>query len=252
MYVTTTGLVLREAEYKESSRILTVLTGAQGKLTVSARGAKRRGSKTAAATQLLALSEMTLLNNRGRWVLTEARCIEEFAGLRDDIALLALGAYIAEVTEAVSDEDEPNPELMSLALNALFAAGEKKRPAELVRAAFELRVAALSGFVPDLSMCAVCTEEPQHPFLDLEGGALHCAHCIHGEAYAQSELCAGSLAAMRFVIDAPPKRVFSFNLEGEALSRMCRATEEYLQLHLETSFRSLAYYKSVRNINDIR
>lgn len=252
MYVTTTGLVLREAEYKESSRILTVLTGAQGKLTVSARGAKRRGSKTAAATQLLALSEMTLLNNRGRWVLTEARCIEEFAGLRDDISLLALGAYIAEVTEAVADEDEPNSDLMSLALNALFAAGEKKRPAELVRAAFELRIAALSGFAPDLSMCAVCGEEPQYPVLDLEGGALHCAHCLHGEAYSQKQLCADSLAAMRYVLDAPPKRVFSFRLEGDAMKRMSEAAEEYLSTHLDSNFRSLAYYKNVRNLNDIQ
>ena len=48
MYITTPGLVLRETEYKESSRILTVLTASNGKLTVRAQGAKRRGSKTAA------------------------------------------------------------------------------------------------------------------------------------------------------------------------------------------------------------
>lgn len=253
MYVTTTGLVLREVEYKESSRILTVLTGAEGKLTVSARGAKRRGSKTAAATQLLALSEMTLLNTRGRWMLTEARCIEEFAGLRDDIALLALGAYIAEVTEAVADEDSPQPELMSLALNSLFAAGERKRPAELVRAAFELRIAALGGFAPDLSMCAICGEEtPARPILDLSGGVLHCAGCMSGGTLSQKELCPDSLAAMRYVADALPKRIFSFSLKGDALRRMSEACEEYLALHLETGFRSLSYYKSVRNLNDIQ
>lgn len=252
MYLTTTALVLRETDYRETSRILTVLTGAAGKLTVSAKGARRRGSKTAAATQLLALSEMTLLNTRGRWTLTDARCIEEFAGLRDDIALLALGTYIAEVTEAVADEDNPNSQLMSLALNALFAAGEKKLNMELVRAAFELRIAAMSGFVPELDACPVCGKgEPERPVLDISGGAVHCYDCIHGEGYAQKALCPDSLAAMRYVVHAPPKRVFSFRLEGAALGRMSEACEEYLRLHLDTGFRSLSYYKSVRNINDI-
>ena len=253
MYVTTTGLVLRETDYRESSRILTVLTASEGKITVSAKGARRKGSKTAAATQLLALSEMTLVNNRGRWTLSEARCIEEFAGLRDDIALLALGAYIAEVTEAVANEGEPGGELMSLALNALFAVGEQKRPPELIRAAFEMRVAAMSGFVPDLSACPVCgREDPVDPVLDVTGGTVHCAKCSHGDIYMQKPLCRDSLEAMRHILSAPPKRVFAFRLEGSAMSRLSRAAEEYLRTHLETEFRGLSYYKSVRNIDDIR
>ena len=51
MYINTKGLVLRETPYKESSRILTVLTSDLGKVTVSARGTKRKGSKTASSTQ---------------------------------------------------------------------------------------------------------------------------------------------------------------------------------------------------------
>ena len=91
MYVNTKGLVLREAVYKETSRILTVLTSDSGKQTVTARGAKRRGSKLAGASQLLAFSDMTLYGNRGRWVLTEARPIEIFEPRRDDLEKMSLG-----------------------------------------------------------------------------------------------------------------------------------------------------------------
>ena len=73
MYINTKGLVLRETPYKESSRILTVLTSDLGKITVGARGAKRKGSKTASSTQFLAFSDMTLSENRGRYTLTEAK-----------------------------------------------------------------------------------------------------------------------------------------------------------------------------------
>jgi DNA repair protein RecO (recombination protein O) len=109
MYITTNGLVLRETIYKESSKILTVLTEQEGKITVSARGARRRGSKTAAATQYLSFSEMTLVQSHGRWTLPEAQSIELFSGLRDDLEKLSLGAYFAELLEAVADEDNPSP-----------------------------------------------------------------------------------------------------------------------------------------------
>ena len=58
MVKTVKGLVLREVPYKESSRILTVLTDTDGKMTVSANGAKRRGSKTAAASPILPSTRM--------------------------------------------------------------------------------------------------------------------------------------------------------------------------------------------------
>ena len=67
MFKTTKGLILREVKYKEADRILTVLTEDMGKITVKARGALRKGSKVAAATQLFAFSELTMFENKGRW-----------------------------------------------------------------------------------------------------------------------------------------------------------------------------------------
>ena len=56
----TCGLVLRETDTRDADKILTVLTPDRGKLAVIARGARRKGSRVAAACQLLAYSEMTL------------------------------------------------------------------------------------------------------------------------------------------------------------------------------------------------
>ena len=50
------GLVLRTADYKESSKMLTVLTDAMGKISISARGAARLKSRIAAACQGLQLT----------------------------------------------------------------------------------------------------------------------------------------------------------------------------------------------------
>ena len=52
-YLTTRGLVLRTTEYKETDRILTVLSADHGLLTMKARGVRSNRSKLKGACQLL-------------------------------------------------------------------------------------------------------------------------------------------------------------------------------------------------------
>jgi len=243
MYINTTGLVLRETAYRDSSKILTVLTGGEGKLTVTARGALRRNSKLAAVTQLLAFSEMTLYSSRDRWTLTEARSLEQFLGLRDDIDLLALGSYFAELTEAVADEDSPNPELLPLVLNTLFALSEKKKTPGFLKPAFELRLMAVSGFAPYLDRCSSCgLEEIKLAYLDFTGGTISCGNCppVSGAALSQ-----GAIKAARHITGCDAKKLFSFAIGHTALRELGNAAEGYLLEQLDRRFRTLEFYKTV-------
>ena len=136
MFKTISALILREVKYKEADKILTVLTPEDGKLTVKARGALRKSCRYGAACQALCYSEMTLFGSRGRWSVNEAETIEQFLTLRSDLALLALGSYFAEALEAVSDEDSPNPEILQLGLNSLYALSRRLYTPEHIKTAF--------------------------------------------------------------------------------------------------------------------
>ena len=106
MRLTTQGIVLRETNYKEADKILTVLTRDWGKRTVKARGCRRKNSKLTAASQLLVYSELTL-SERGEFTtLTEADPLEQFWSVRQDLETLALASYFAEVAEASAQEGE--------------------------------------------------------------------------------------------------------------------------------------------------
>ena len=54
-YIVTKGVVLRETETKEADKILTLLTADGGKISVIARGVRRKSCKYAACAQQLAL-----------------------------------------------------------------------------------------------------------------------------------------------------------------------------------------------------
>lgn len=245
MYLTTKALVLREVRFKEADKMLTVLTPTEGKLSVRARGALRKGSRFGAAAQQLCYSEMTLFGNAGRWSLNEARTLEQFLPLRADLGLLALGSYFAELLETVSDMDEPDPALLQLGLNSLYALGTGKWTPEHVKAGFELRLLALAGFRPGLDSCAVCGKEPEEALFSLRGGVLHCRGCPPGTAGVSVPVSRDTLAALRALMDAEPKRIFSFRAAPETERQLAKLAEAYLTAQLERSFGALDYWKLV-------
>ena len=228
----------------------------------------------------MAFSDMTLYGSRGRWVLTEARPIEIFEPLRADLEKMSLGSYFAELLESVSDEDSPNPELLrlglnalyalsrgmfpqriikadeeipnpeilSLGLNALFALSEGKRKNALVKSAFELRLMCLAGFEPDVSACHVCgRSDVSSPRLDLSGGVVRCRDCRgEGNEGRVVPRNAGALDAMRYIVGCEPRKLFSFALGDETLSRLSAATEAFALTQLDRGFGTLEFYRSIK------
>lgn len=247
MFKTTKGIILREVKYKEADRILTVLTEDLGKITVKARGALRKGSKTAASTQFLAFSELTMLERNGFWTVSEGLTIEEFKGLRSDIAALSLASYFAECTEALSDENNPDPLMLQLILNCLFALANDLYPQEHIKAAFELRLMALAGYEPNLLACCVCgLSEPEEPRFSPRNGIICCRECGNFDHDANIALCTASLQAMRYIIYSPARKMLGFSLGDDAMKRVSRAAEAYLLTQTERRFSTLDYWKQVK------
>ena len=248
MHIVTKGIVLRETNYKEADKLLTVLTAEGGKRTVKARGCRRKGSALAAASQLLAYSDMTLFEYRDYYTLNEGSTVALFRHVREDLEKLALGSYFAEVTEAVAEEGIPEPELLSLLLNSLYALDALDRPLPLVKAAFELRLLCAAGYAPLADECGVCgAQSPESPCLNLSEGVLHCAACrdAAGEGISMP-LSPGALAALRYILRSDPRRLFSFRLEGDGLRLLGDAAEAFLLTQLERGFKTLDFYKQIR------
>jgi DNA repair protein RecO (recombination protein O) len=241
----TEGLVLREVLYRDSDKMLTILTKDRGKLSASCPGARSRRSSMRAGTQLLAYSTFTLYENRGRYSIDAAEPVELFIGIRKDIVPLSLASYIAEVLETVADEEDPSPEILATGLNCLYALSVRKKPQALIKAVFETRIIMLAGYAPDVSSCSVCGKtDMADPVLDIKTGMAGCAGCV-GRGPGIMPLCGQSLLALRYILTCEPKRILSFSLEERPLALLSQASEQYLLSRLERDFQTLAFYKSI-------
>ncbi len=253
------ALVIRQTDYGENDKLLTLLTAEKGKMTVCIKGGKSLKNKNLACSGLLCYSEFTVKGGKGFYTLSEASLIEQFFGLRGNLTRYAAAQYVAEVVGEVCVENNDESEMLQLALNTLYMLSETDRDVDFVKAVFELRCAMLSGFCPDLSSCGICGKSDGEPmYLDVMNGGLRCGDCFGSNADIASRedlstatvilpLTPAILGALRYVTAAPPKRIFSFTVPENELGDFCRVCEKYLLNQMERSFQTLVFYHMIRS-----
>ncbi|MCH7344451.1 DNA repair protein RecO [Pelomonas sp. CA6] len=222
--------VLHHYDWSESSLVLELFTREQGRLAVVAKGAKRPYSQLRAVLLpflrlQVGLSKPSKLNEDGVAEVQTLRSAEWMGGqtLPAGAALFS-GYYLNELLLKFLPRQDPHPTLFDAYAQALpqLQAAEGAQPA---LRAFELRLMADCGLLPDLSV-GTLTQRPLQPdalyMLSPEAGVIaptHDAPQLSGAALVQLQaaLMHGSLAALQQACESA----------GPALKGMARALLHY-------------------------
>ena len=251
------GLVLRATNIGESDRLLTIYTEESGVITAFAKGSRSLKSRKMSSTMQFCYSNFVLETRGDKCWVKEASLIESFFGLRESIEGLALAAYIVEVLSDVATA-EAERDLLRLALNSLYAISMKKSDVGKIKAAFEIRCAAILGFMPEILSCHTCGEKDGEFFFNIMAGAIECSAChrkaqrLHTTLAEEHEsniiyiLSAGAKVALGYCIYTPLEKLFSFSISDDDMHLFAKATEAYLLNHLERGFKTLDFYNEVK------
>ena len=246
MQLKTDGLVIRELNVGESDRIVTILTRSQGVIRASAKGARTVKSRMTSATQLLSYGNFALFRGREKYIIDEVEPQHLFLGVRRDLERLSLAQYFAELEGFLAPQEDEAEIYLRLILNALALTEKGTRPLPLLKAAFEMRLLTMAGYMPDLVACRRCGAfEHDVMFLEPAEGTLTCGGCA-ADGENGCALSRGALAAMRHTVYADFERLFSFELPEGPLSELARASERYLLCTLDRNFPTLEFYNGLR------
>ena len=244
MKLTTKGLIIRQQTIGESDTLVTLLTGDYGLVRAFVRRAKSIKSQNLSATSLFVYGEFSLYRGRDAYVIDSAEPHEIFFELRSDIERLALAQYFAQLAYFLSAEEQPAPDTLRLLLNALHLLCKGEKDCKIIKAACEMRMLCLGGFMPDVLACADCgAYEDERMVFDIDEGCIYCDSCKNESAAA---VPMSVITAIRYICLADLKKVFSFNLSDENLATLSDLCEKYMYSHIDSKLTTLEFYKSLK------
>ena len=185
------GIVLAEHPYGEYDKMLTVLTAENGKINVSAKGAKKTSGRFLACSQMFCLSTMQLYSARnGIYTLSDATLKNSFYNLRSDLDVLMIASGIAKLALRVAQEEFSDADLMRLVLNTLYFLSKREKNERLLDSIFKIRLVYDQGFFDETEYKTGGTE-----------------------------------AAVTHICTAPMEKLFAFNVSEGVLKELAEVAE---------------------------
>ena len=242
----TDGLIIKEQNIGEQDKLVFALTKSNGVIRAFVKGAKNIKNQKCASTSLLSYSRLTIYKSRDSYIIGEARSIRIFSKLRSDVRKMCLAQYFCELALTMCPREQKCDAFLSLILNSLYLLSEDKRSADLIKPCFEMRLASMAGYMPDLRMCRECGEYSANTMYFLpKSGMIECIDCLQVQSEFAIPLNPSTLTALRHTIYADDDKLFSFALPQHDLDVLNKASESYLKFRFEKDFKTLIFYKTI-------
>lgn len=234
--VKTKGIILVENNVGDYDKMITMLTPGLGKIGCHAKGARRNKSSLMAGTQFLCFGEYLLFKGNDTYNINSCEPIEIFYNIRIDYDKLKYVAQIIQIVCDVTNENDNSYRTLQLLLNTLYTISELEKNLDLVLAIFKIRLLSILGFTPKIDKCKNCNEEINIKYFSIKDDGIKCGACgkIDKSAIQISE---GTLTAIRYIITAPAKKIFSFNVSEECIKELELVSKIYLNEKIEKEYK---------------
>jgi DNA repair protein RecO (recombination protein O) len=242
------ALVLRRLDFGEADRLLTLLTRDDGKLRGLARGARRPISRHSGNLELFAHARLLMARGRDLDAISQSELIHPFRRLREDLMAASHAYYLAEVTDALLEPNDPAGRVFDLLLAAFGALDEGAGPT-LLAAHYLLHVLDALGFRPELFRCLGCEQslEPRANYLSPELGGALCPDCGARRPDA-TRVHVDVLKVMRHLQRTVELGGLAIHLPPGLAEQVDRQVRSFVEHHLDRRLRSPEFISRLREL----
>lgn len=212
-FICVTGMILKQAPVGEYDRRICLLTKERGKISAFARGARKPGSRLAAATNPFSFGVFRLYEGKSSFTVSEAEIQNYFEELRTDYIGAYYGMYFAEVADYYGRENNDERELLKLLYQSLRALCSPSLPDPLVKCIFELKAIAVNGEFPGI---------PDN--MELEESTEYALH---------------------YIAESSVEKLYTFLVTDTVLHQLETVAESYRRRFMDREFKSLEILKTL-------
>lgn len=172
------AIVLHHRDWGEADRFLRLYTLEMGKISAIAKGARKMRSRKAGHLEPFTRVSLQLASGRDLFIVTQAETVDAFLPLRENFLLTNFGAYVVEVVDRFTYDEEVNRGIYRLLADTLTRLCTSANP-DLVVRFYELRLLDMIGFRPQLFECASCGKaiKAEDQYFSAQMGGVLCPSC---------------------------------------------------------------------------
>lgn len=233
----TKGIIISEHNMSDYDKMVTLLTP-NGKIGCAAKGSRRPKSMLMAATQLLSFGDYMIYQGASSYSINSCELIEAFYNLRIDLDKLTYASYITKIINDVTDENQNTYKILQLFLNTIYMISESDKNLDLITSIFKIKLMCLLGFMPEILKCTTCSnkEENNLNYFSIKDSGLKCNECKKLDKGA-IKISDSTKTAIKYIVMAPPKKLFSFSISEENMKELEIISKIYLEDKLDKEYR---------------
>ncbi len=191
-----------------------------------------------AATQFLCFGDYLIYQGVSSYNINSCEINEVFYNLRIDIEKLEYASHITKIINDVTDENQNTYKILQLFLNTLYVLSETDKNMDLAIAIFKIKLISLLGFTPIIDKCSNCKNKDNVllNYFSFRDNGLKCEACSKQDKGA-IQISEATKNAIKYIILAPPKKLFSFNLSDESIKELEIISKIYLNEKLDKEYK---------------
>ncbi len=230
------GIIISENNLGDYDKMLTMLTPGLGKISCVAKGARRQRSTLLAGTQFLCFGEYLMYKGTNTYTINSCEPIEVFYNIRTDLDKLNYAVSITKIIREVTEENENCYKILQLFLNTLYTLSETDKDPDLIMSIFKMKLLCYLGYTPRITECVNCKQKDKLEYFSLKDNGFKCEPCSRQDKGCL-RMSESTMNAIKYIVMAPPKKLFSFSLKGESLAELNLITKLYFNEKLEKEYK---------------
>lgn len=245
--VRTEAIVLRHKDWGEADRILWLYTRKMGKVKAIAKGIRKIRSRKAGHLEPFMRASLMMARGRDFLIVTQAETLEAFSNLREDLVHVGYAAYVVELLDRFTYEEDENLQLYRLLNDTLSRINSIKNPALPVRY-YEIHLLNLLGYRPQLFTCVHCGSEiqPEDQYFSISQGGVLCPKC--GPKFTDSsQISLETLKYLRHFQRSSFSELERIQLSPELNRNLETLMQRYFTYFLERNLNTPTFIRRVRS-----
>lgn len=237
------GIIVSAKPYKETSRLIEMLTKEYGLISLIAKGSRTMKSDLRVVTDKMMYAKYQIkYNEKGLSNLISGDIINNFKNVKKDIVKISYVGFLLDLTKQVMKQNNDS-NIFSLLVDSILKIEDDYDPLVITNI-LELKLLEYLGVMPILDRCAICGNNTSIATLSSYRGGYVCSNCLTNELIVSEKTI--KLIRMFYYVDI--SKISKLDISDKSKKEINYFLNNYYDSYTGLYVKSKEFLKSVNNL----